>query len=73
MPRGPPPRRPRCPSYAGRCATSPPRSGVAQPAERAAALQVDSALPLLGTGVTRQIADDVSGAVDVLFRLHPSP
>ena len=31
------------------------------------------ALPLSGTGVTRTIAEDVSGAVDVLFRLHPNP
>jgi thiopeptide-type bacteriocin biosynthesis protein len=47
--------------------------GIASSAECAAALQVDSALPLLGTGITRQIADDVSSAVDVLLRLHPSP
>ena len=36
-------------------------------------LQVDSALPLSGTGVTRTVAADVTAAVDLLFRLHPDP
>ncbi len=39
----------------------------------AADLQVDTCLPLSRTGVAEVIADDVSRAVDVLFRLHPSP
>jgi lantibiotic biosynthesis protein len=47
--------------------------GIEPSDEDAAALQVDSALPLLGSGITRQIADDVASAVDVLLRLHPSP
>ena len=33
-------------------------------------VQVDSALPLAGTGVTRSIADDAAAAVDLLFRLQ---
>ncbi|WP_405066404.1 lantibiotic dehydratase [Kribbella sp. NBC_01510] len=36
-------------------------------------VQVDSALPLSGTGVTRRIAADAGQAVDLLFRLHPNP
>ena len=47
--------------------------GIARSADSAAALQVDSALPLLSTGITRQIADDVTRAVDVLLRLSPHP
>lgn len=34
-------------------------------------VQVDSALPLAATGVTRRIADDAAAAVDLLFRLQP--
>ncbi|WP_328475125.1 lantibiotic dehydratase [Actinoplanes sp. NBC_00393] len=34
-------------------------------------VQVDSALPLAATGVTRLIADDAAAAVDLLFRLQP--
>lgn len=41
--------------------------------ELAADVQVDSALPLSGTAVSRQIAVDVCKAVDLLFRLHPNP
>ncbi|MEV6304525.1 lantibiotic dehydratase [Actinoplanes sp. NPDC051861] len=33
-------------------------------------VQVDSALPLAGTGVTRSVADDAAAAVDLLFRLR---
>jgi thiopeptide-type bacteriocin biosynthesis protein len=47
--------------------------GMAPSAENTAALQVDAALPLLSSGITRQIAADVTGAVDVLLRLHPAP
>jgi thiopeptide-type bacteriocin biosynthesis protein len=45
--------------------------GIAGSADSAATLQVDSALPLLSTGITRQIADDVARAADVLLRLSP--
>lgn len=47
--------------------------GSARPAGRADTVQVDSALPLSAAGVHRQIADEVRGAVDTLFRLHPEP
>jgi lantibiotic biosynthesis protein len=46
---------------------------TAEPAGPLEPLQVDSALPLLGTGVSRRIADDLACAADVLLRLHPSP
>jgi thiopeptide-type bacteriocin biosynthesis protein len=47
--------------------------GAGQAAGRGDTLQVDSALPLLAEGVSRQIAEEVTGAVDVLFRLHSAP
>lgn len=36
-------------------------------------LQVDSALPLLGHTVSREVATDACRAVETLLRLHPSP
>jgi lantibiotic biosynthesis protein len=47
--------------------------GAGQPAGRRDTLQVDSALPLLAAGVSRQIAEEAAGAVDILLRLHPAP
>ncbi|MEV0825089.1 lantibiotic dehydratase [Nonomuraea rubra] len=54
-------------------ATAAPSAVRAAPAglSSRADVQLDTALPLSGTGVTRAIADDVGQAVDVLFRLHP--
>jgi len=37
------------------------------------AVQVDTALPLRRKGVSRAVADDAGRAVDLLFRLHPTP
>ena len=36
-------------------------------------VQLDTRLPLAGTGITRTVADDASRAVETLFRLHPNP
>lgn len=36
-------------------------------------VQVDSALPLAGRAVSRQVAADAAHAVDLLLRMHPAP